>query len=386
MRLFFSAGAGYSHIAPLLPLALAAQERGHDVVFATGESAVEHSRVHGLPTIGVDGQGDEAAARRAWSRYSPAELAEMSPDEKLTYVVTVMAETGAGSRVGEMLTSIRERRPDLVIAGAAEFAAPAAAAIAGLPYVVHGIGPPKPAAIMAGGWRALDPIVNRFGLDRFPAHDTVPYLDIWPEPLLPPGITWDHPIRPPVRPEGVLPAGGSRPDVLDGLPYDKTVYVTAGTSHNTRPGVLETMISALHGERVNVVATIGRDGDRTRFGAQPDGVRIENFLPQQRILPYVDAVVCHAGAGTVLGALAHGVPLVVSPLATDQFDMAAQVDGAGAGVLTDPGSPTRTGIRDAVRTVLDDPAYRASAASLAAWIAAMPAPASVLEQLQEYVN
>ncbi|WP_233621799.1 glycosyltransferase [Amycolatopsis sp. WAC 04182] len=146
------------------------------------------------------------------------------------------------------------------------------------------------------------------------------------------------------------------------------------------------MIAALHGEGVNIVATIGRDGDRERFGPRPDGVRIENFLPQQRILPYVDVVVCHAGSGTVLGALAHGVPLVVSPLATDQFDMAAQVDGAGAGVLTDPGSPTRTGIRDAVRTVLADPAYRESAASLAARIAAMPEPGSVLDQLSAYAN
>ncbi|GAB3744381.1 hypothetical protein GCM10027598_78860 [Amycolatopsis oliviviridis] len=65
MRLFFSAGAGYSHIAPLLPLAVAARDRGHDVVFATGPGAVEHSRASGLPTIGVDGQADEAATRRA---------------------------------------------------------------------------------------------------------------------------------------------------------------------------------------------------------------------------------------------------------------------------------------------------------------------------------
>ncbi|WP_233223126.1 glycosyltransferase [Amycolatopsis sp. BJA-103] len=377
-RLFFSAGSGYSHIAPLLPLASAARDRGHDVVFATGPNAVEHTRASGLPTIGVGGPVDEAAARRAWGKYAPSELAVMSPDEKLAYVVTVMAETGAGPRVDEMLAAVREHRPDLVIAGAAEFAAPAAAAIAGLPYVVHGIGPPKPAGIMAGGWRALDPIVRRFGLDRFPDHDTVPYLDIWPEALRPGGVAWDHPVRLPVRPEGVLPAAGNRPAVLDGLPHARTVYVTAGTSHNTRPGVLETMISALHGEGVNVVATIGRDGDRERFGAQPDSVRIENFLPQQRILPYVDAVVCHAGAGTVLGALAHGVPLVVSPLATDQFDMAAQVVEARAGVLADDG------IRDAVRTVLADPAYRDSAASLAERIAAMPEPATILDHLTKY--
>jgi UDP:flavonoid glycosyltransferase YjiC (YdhE family) len=386
MRLFFSAGAGYSHIVPLFPLASAAREHGHDVVVATGPAAVEYGRANGLPTIAVGGSADEAATRQAWGKYSPAELAVMSPDEKLAYVVTMMAELGAGSRVDDMLAAVREWRPDLVISGAGEFAAVTAAAIIGLPYVVHAIGPPKPASIMAGGWRALDPIVRRFGLDRFPAHDTVPYLDIWPETLRPQGIIWDHPVRVPVRPEGILPAGGSRPTVVEGLPYAKTVYVTAGTSHNTRPGVLETMISALHDEGVNVVVTIGRDGDRGRFGARPDHVRIEHFLPQQRILPYVDAVVCHAGAGTVLGALAHGVPLVVSPLATDQFDMAAQVADAGAGVLADPGAPTRNGIRDAVRAVLTDRAYRDSAASLATRISAMPAPAAVLEHLPKFAE
>ncbi|WP_409491128.1 hypothetical protein [Amycolatopsis sp. cmx-11-12] len=63
--------------------------------------------------------------------------------------------------------------------------------------------------------------------------------------------------------------------------------------------------------------------------------------------------------------------------------MAAQVDGARAGVLTDAGSPTRNGIRDAVRTVLADPAYRDSAASLATRIAAMPEPAAILDHLAE---
>jgi UDP:flavonoid glycosyltransferase YjiC (YdhE family) len=381
MRLLFSAGAGYSHIAPLLPLAQAAQGRGIDVVLVTGPNAVEHAQAAGVPTIGVGPAPDELANRQAWGVRSPAELAAMSPDERLAYVVTVMARVGAGSRLAEMLDVVRDWRPDLVVAGLGEFAAVAAAAVSGVPYVVHAIGPPKSAEVMAGGWDAVDEIVRPFGLDRLPDRADVPYLDLWPDPLRPANVEWDFPTRWPVRPEGVMPVAGDRPAIVDGLPYEQTVYVTAGTSHNTRSGVLEASVSALHDQGVNVVVTIGRNGDLARFGTQPDHVRIAHYLPQAQLLPHVDVVVCHAGAGTVLGALAHGVPLVVAPMATDQFDTAAQVADAHAGVIADSGAPSRDGIRDAVRLVRSDPSYRESAAAIATRIAAMPTPETVLDQL-----
>ena len=304
MRLLFSTGAGYSHIAPLLPLAKAAQDRGTEVVFVTGPNAVEHSQVVGLPTVAVGAAPDESANRQAWSKRSPDELAAMSPDERLAYVVTVMAQVGARSRLEDMLGFVRDWRPDLVVAGLGEFAAVAAAAVSGVPCVVHAIGPPKSAAVMAGGWREVDTIVRPFGLDSLPDRADTPYVDLWPDQLRPRGVEWDFPTRWPVRPEGVMPVVGNRPAIVEGLPYEQTAYVTAGTSHNTRPGVLETIVAALHDEGVNVIVTIGRDGDRDRFGTQPDYVRIAHYVPQAQLLPYVDVVVCHAGAGTVLGALA----------------------------------------------------------------------------------
>ncbi|MFL6125033.1 glycosyltransferase [Actinophytocola sp.] len=228
--------------------------------------------------------------------------------------------------------------------------------------------------------------MRRFGLDRLPGHDDVPYLDIWPDRLRGTGIEWDYPTRWPLRPENSLPVAGNRPAIVEGLPYERTVYVTAGTSHNTRPRVLETMVTALHGEGVNVVVTIGGNGDRARFGPQPDYVRIEHYVPQEQLLPHVDAVVCHAGAGTVLGALAHGVPLVISPLATDQFDMATQVADAHAGVLAGSGAPSWHGIRDAARLVRANPSYRESAAAVTAQVFAMPPPAAILDRLQAFAN
>ncbi|AHH97187.1 glycosyltransferase [Kutzneria viridogrisea] len=372
MRLLFSSGAGHSHIVPMLPLAVAARDAGHEVVFVTGPTAVEFPQAAGLHTVAI---GSAVTAPPAGS--IPPDFGEMSAEQRLSHIVAhYMVGIGAAARLDDMLAFVREWRPGLVVANLAERAAVMAAALAEVPYAMHAIGPPKTAAVMAEAWQVAERLVGERGLDGQPSRDAVPYLDIWPDGLCPAGVEWEYPTRWPLRPDTVLPQPGDRPAVLHGLPHRRTVYLTLGTTHNTRPGVLEAMVEALHGEPVNVIVTIGHNGDRARFGAQPGNVRIEHFVPQSRLLPHVDLVVCHAGAGSVLGALAHGVPLVVSPLATDQFDMADQVVAAGAGLHA---SPDQVGV--AARQVLADTSFRAAATGIGAQLRAMPSPAEVLERL-----
>ena len=178
-----------------------------------------------------------------------------------------------------------------------------------------------------------------------------PYLDIWPEGLRSQTEDWLYPNMWPLRPENALPLATSPPSptALQGLPHERTVYVTAGTTHNATPGLLETMLEGLREEAVNVVVTIGPDGDLDRFGPQPEHVRIERYIAQNTLLPHCEVVVCSAGAGTVLGALAHGIPLVVAPVATDQYEMAAQVEQAGAGRACSIQPLSRRGARELPR-------------------------------------
>jgi len=49
-------------------------------------------------------------------------------------------------------------------------------------------------------------------------------------------------------------------------------------------------------------------------------VHIARWVPQADVLRHARVVVCHGGSGTTLGALAAGVPLVVTPLFDDQPD------------------------------------------------------------------
>jgi UDP:flavonoid glycosyltransferase YjiC (YdhE family) len=103
---------------------------------------------------------------------------------------------------------------------------------------------------------------------------------------------------------------------------------------------------------------------RIELKEPPPNVHLARFVPHARVLPHADAVVTHAGLGTVHAALAHGLPLLCLPIGRDQPDNAARVVWRGAGLRISPkSSPAR--IAAAVERVLHDEALTRSARDLA---------------------
>lgn len=385
MRLLLSAGAGYSHIAPMLPLARAAQRAGHDVRFVTGPGAGHQIEAAGLRAIELGPPLDPAMGGYL-ERYPREQLMALAPDARLAHLVRhYVVEIAAAERLDEMLALVRAWSPDLIVTTLVEQAAVMAAVATGVPYAIHAIGPPKAAAILDGGWEAAGRILAARGVERMPARDDVPYLDVWPAALRP-TTTWAYPRRWPLRPDGVGPATDDRPAVLDDLPFARTAYVTCGTSHNARPGVLEAMVDGVRDAGVNVVATIGRDGDPDRFRDAPDHVRVVPWVAQQELLPHVDVVVCHGGAGSVIGALAHGRPLVVCPLTSDHLEAAEQVAAAGAGAIGGTTGPSAEAVREAFGAVAGERRYHDAAAAIGREIATMPAVDELLGRLEAYAS
>jgi UDP:flavonoid glycosyltransferase YjiC (YdhE family) len=75
------------------------------------------------------------------------------------------------------------------------------------------------------------------------------------------------------------------------------------------------------------------------------------------------------------------------PVASDQHEIAAQVAGAGAGLVCSRETPvTADVVRAAFDEVSSDAAYRSAANSIREQILSMPASAVVLDQLEEYVT
>jgi MGT family glycosyltransferase len=161
-----------------------------------------------------------------------------------------------------------------------------------------------------------------------------------------------------------------------------TVYLTFGTVWNRDLDAFRVVLAALSAHAVDVVVTLGADGDPAALGAQPDNVHVHRFIAQDELLPRCDAVISHGGAGTMLGALAHGLPLLLLPQGADQHYNAERVVAAGAGLSVGPAQATTATIARAVDTLLGDTGLRAGAQRVAAELASMPGPDSAVAHLQ----
>ena len=162
-------------------------------------------------------------------------------------------------------------------------------------------------------------------------------------------------------------------DWLEARPGRPAIYVTLGTIFHQESGDLfPRILAGLTGLDANIVVTVGREIDPTELGPQPEIVHIERFIPQDALLPHCDAVISHAGSGSVIGALAFGVPLVLLPMGADQPLNADRCDALGVAKVLDPITADTADVSAAVTSVLDNPAFRRAAGQLRDEAAAQP--------------
>ena len=171
------------------------------------------------------------------------------------------------------------------------------------------------------------------------------------------------------------------PDPLDDAPL---VYLTMGTVPRENL-VLRAALDAIAAQHVRVLMTVGPAGDPTVFGAQPDHVQVERYVPQTRFLRHCAVVVSHAGSGTFRATLGQGVPQLCLPQMADQFLNASACRRSRVGLVLDPEQATAAAISEAVARLLAEDSFRERPAGLATEIAAMPDPRDlvpILEGLQ----
>jgi UDP:flavonoid glycosyltransferase YjiC (YdhE family) len=271
----------------------------------------------------------------------------------------------------------------MVIREHADFAGPLLAAILGAQPVTLGFGPGHPAEWLDLAAVTTAPQYDARGLlppPRGGLYEGI-YLDSCPPslqaPRFPaPASSW------PIRPEAYRAPGaalGTLPDFGERA-AKPLVLLTMGTIFGN-PEVFSDALAALADMDVNVLVTVGPMLDPSTINADPSRVRVERFAPMDLALDRCDLVVAHAGAGTVLAALARGIPLVLIPRATDQFINAERVVAAGAGLSLDPAAFSSDSFRMAVQRVRREPEFAAAAQRIRAEIEAMPAAQQVASAL-----
>jgi MGT family glycosyltransferase len=164
------------------------------------------------------------------------------------------------------------------------------------------------------------------------------------------------------------------------------VYFTLGTEFNLESGDLfERVILGLGEMSANVLVTVGPQIDPAELGPAPANVSVECYVPQAEVLPYSDLVIFHGGSGTLTGALAYGLPMVLLAMGADQPANAVRCQALGVGIGLDPVRVTPEGVRESVASVLDEPGFRQSARRFQDEIAAQPVPATSVALLERLV-
>jgi MGT family glycosyltransferase len=145
------------------------------------------------------------------------------------------------------------------------------------------------------------------------------------------------------------------------------VLVATSSIYQDQADLLRRVATALGGLPVRGLITTGRGIDPADVPA-PANVRVVRAAPHGAVLTETAVAVTHAGHGSVLKALAAGVPLVCVPMGRDQKDNTVRVLRLGAGVRVDKKAPPEE-IAAAVRQVLEEPAYGEAARRFAETLA-----------------
>jgi UDP:flavonoid glycosyltransferase YjiC (YdhE family) len=167
-------------------------------------------------------------------------------------------------------------------------------------------------------------------------------------------------------------------DVRDGS--TPLVLVSLSTSEQGQADLLQRCVDAVARLPVHAIVTTGPSIDPTSVHAGAN-TQVVRYVPHAEILPSASLAISHAGVGTTMAALAHGVPLLCTPMGRDQFFNAEQVQALGAGrmLMPDAGSDA---IAAAAQDILDDGRFAAGAQQMATAISHYGGSAAAVAALE----
>jgi UDP:flavonoid glycosyltransferase YjiC (YdhE family) len=314
---------------------------------------------------------------------------ELRGEEMRRYFIThIVGDVRPRRLVPDILALAESWRLDLIVHDSAECGAMIAAELLGIPHATVEVHPTAVSAITSVLDEPLQTVRAAFGLPSRSIQGLLDeYLTLVPFPpsLAPVG----GPTAPVTRHFRGLPPDDRTIDLptrLDHIGRRPLVYVSLGTalSRVRASEIFSKLLAGLQDADVEVVATVGRDLDPAALGPQPEHIHLERYLPLGALLPRCSLVVFHGGSGTLSHTVAHGLPMVILPLAADHPENAARCAELGASRTLDQDNLTPEHVRDVVLDVLHAPSYRLAAERLRDEFNALPGSdyaARLLERL-----
>lgn len=396
MRFLFTTFEGGGHVPPALLVARRLRERGHDVVVLSDSANRAEATACGLPFRNWRRAPDRQTAGREddpldeWrARWPPAIIRRLC-DAVICGPSLAYAE--------DTLDLVEEFRPDVIVSNELLFGCMAAAEASKTALVlltanvwcfptrddVPPFGPgfrPSP-RIWA---RRRDAYVRRLSADWYqtglpdlnaaratlglpPLRRTLDQLAAADLVMLGVAAAFDYGATAPrgfayVGPLGEAPAWTKKAGAEDLLRDDRpNLLISMSTTAQGHEGLLRRCVEAAVALPANVIVTLGPALGHVSFPGAAN-LKVVAAAPHDLLVPQCRLVVTHAGHGTLVRPLMHGVPVVCLPTGRDQPENAARVEHAGAGVRLSQ-SASVGAVRRAIREVLAELRFAGAAGAL----------------------
>jgi UDP:flavonoid glycosyltransferase YjiC (YdhE family) len=369
VRLLFTTAPLSGHLYPMVPLAWAARAAGHEVLVATTKNFVPTVLGTGLPAVSWGPDADFVGM-----------VADEPPIEADNVPQRRYAHGRAFGRIARRALPGAQRviaawKPDMVICERAEFAGPVVAAANDVPYAVFHWGVP---ALEEYREAAAGELTDVPGFSALPA--PLETINPWPVGMRLPYAATHQGLR-----SIAYNGEGALPDWLLRPARRPRVCVTFGTllprvaALGLRSVVAPTL-ARLAGLGVELCLAVDNDV-LAQWPELTESATVAGRMPLGQVLPTCDLIVNHGGQGTVLTALAAGCPQLVLPHMDDQFDNAAAVVKAGAGMSLSLDEFIPAVVGERCETLLGDPGFGRVAADVATEIEAHPSPIEIVDLL-----
>ncbi|WP_030625506.1 activator-dependent family glycosyltransferase [Streptomyces sclerotialus] len=418
MRVLFTAYPERTHFLLMAPLAWALRTAGHEVRFAGQPKFTEVITQAGLTAVPVGrdrdlwqilardpdwlGQGDKGGMPL------PYDVADREPDgitweylhEGYATQVERWHKASNVPMIGDLVEFARHWQPDLVIWEPLTYAGPIAAQAVGAAHArllfgidMYGVAREHflrlkaerpegertdPMADWLGGYARK--YGGEFSEELVTGQATV---DLVPECLQRRAAGLEYlPLR-------YVPYGGPAvvPAWLRRAPDKPRVALTLGLSTTGHGGeyavAVQDVLDALGDLDIELVATIA-EAEQPKLTRIPSNTRVTSFLPLDALTATCDAVIHHAGFGTLATTALRGLPQLTLPWDNDGPALADGVVRAGAGLVLNPKETTGADVREALLKLLSDPGLRQGAAGLRDRMLAMPSPNDLVGTLERF--
>lgn len=364
-----------------LDTALALRDRGHEVVWASGNGVASLVQAQGLPFAGLPSSG--------WRHTLPPLPPDMRPearaDARRRRGLEVWLDPSEVSRALDALQSLAATmRPDVILTEPYAAAGVLLAEQLELPLVVVGRPALPPATTVGSAADAIARLCAQAGVpggywDAARGMPRSPYLHVdffcrsWYADL------------PEIAPQTVF-CGAAAPSSRYPLPATRppVVLVTLGSTFSDDEVFFRRAAAAIHDAGAASLLVMGRRAPEllARLAAEPPpDSTVTDWVDYAALFPHLAAIVHHGGVATTHAAVAHGLPQVVVPHAGDQMPQAARVTRAGVGFGVRPQAFTAEAATQLVARCLHDPELRARAAALSLELQALGGSATAVSAI-----